>query len=406
MRTVLHWACLLIFFLPACVKGQTITLSGKVQDNQTGEALPFASIGIRNQPFSTVSNLQGEFDFHFSSEMRNEILVISMLGYKNYETPIWSLIDKGFQQILMEKSTTVLQELVVIDSLRGGEIFRIALSRIEQNYPMEPFLLEGFYRDIKKVGGTYIALLEAAVKVYDENYAEPRNKSKLRERVKLVEVRKSVGYENKFTSFFGQDNLLEDLLLHNNIRYRQIEMSNGLFDALKREKNTYYNDHEVYVISYSGDFQLRVYIDTRSYAIVHLDFRTTTSSNYLERRKNLVSKFVGHEHSVDFRSYYGKMYLNYITVTTKEDWYDINTNEYKFQTELSQQFLVNTIYPNTPIRITSTEKMRNYGLQYQDYPYNKTFWENYNVIKETPLDRQIVEDLEKLAPLDRQFEEN
>ena len=56
-------------------------------------------------------------------------------------------------------------------------------------------------------------------------------------------------------------------------------------------------------------------------------------------------------------------------------------------------------------RITSTEKMRNYGLQYQDRPYNKAFWDNYNVIKETPLDQQILADLEKFSPLESQFQE-
>ena len=73
----------------------------------------------------------------------------------------------------MVKSTTVLNEVEVRDSLSGGEILQLALGKIEQNFPMEPFMLEGFYRDVKKVGGTYISLLEAAVKIYDENYAEP-----------------------------------------------------------------------------------------------------------------------------------------------------------------------------------------------------------------------------------------
>jgi hypothetical protein len=50
--------------------------------------------------------------------------------------------------------------------------------------------------------------------------------------------------------------------------------------------------------------------------------------------------------------------------------------------------------------------MKNYGLQFQDYPYNKEFWEGYNVIKETPIDKKILEDLEKIAPLDKQFENN
>jgi hypothetical protein len=270
---------------------------------------------------------------------------------------------------------------------------------------MEPFLLNGFYRDVKKVGGTYIALLEAAVQIYDENYEEPRNKQRLRERVKLIEVRKSVGYDNKFTAYFGQQNLLEDLLLHNNIRYRQIDAQEEFFQQMMREEDSYYNGHEIYVVSSSTDFRLKVFIDKEDFSIVHLEFERSDVGEKLAFRKNLVSKFIGYKKTIDFRRYNGKMYLNYITITAKEKWYDKDTDSLKFETELIQDLLINEVYPNTQTRIGPTEKMRNYGLQYQDYPYNKTFWEGYNVIKETPLDRQILSDLEKVAPLEKQFEE-
>jgi hypothetical protein len=82
----------------------------------------------------------------------------------------------------------------------------------------------------------------------------------------------------------------------------------------------------------------------------------------------------------------------------------METKELKFETELFQQLLINKVYPNSQERIGSTERMKNYGLQYQDLPYNKSFWDNYNVIKETPLDQKVLADLEKIAPLQKQFE--
>src|SRR5688572_23328936 len=246
MRDLLLIFTLLIAF---SAQAQKITLSATVQDNQSQEPLPFASVGIKGKSIGTITNLQGQFDFHFPAEFRNDILVISMLGYNDFEAPIWSLLDSKVTVIPMTLSTTVLKEVVVRDSLSGGEILQLALARIEDNYPMDPFLLKGFYRDVKKVGGTYIALLEAAVEIYDENYSEPRNKAKLRERVKLLEVRKSVGYDNKFTSYFGQKNLLEDLLLHNNIRYRQIDTQTDLFTNTKRGEDSYYNGRETFVLS-------------------------------------------------------------------------------------------------------------------------------------------------------------
>jgi hypothetical protein len=398
---------LIILFVSLSLAGkaQDVTISAQVRDKETNETLGFASVGIKGVAVGTISNNRGEFDFHFPAEYRNDILVISMLGYKNFEAPIWTLLTNTVQTIYMEKSPIQLQEIVVSDTLTGGDILRIALSRMDQNYPMQPFLMDGFYRDVKKVGGTYISLLEAAVKIYDENYEEPRNKTKLRERVRLVEVRKSIGYESKFTKYFDQTNLLEDLLLHNTVRYRNFEQNDELFASLKREKNSFYDDHEIYVITRDELYNLKIYIDKEDFSIIHLEWETNEMGEDLGKKKNLVSQFAGLRKSLDFRRYAGKMYLSFINMTSKVNWYDIETNELKFQTELIQQLLINKIYPNATERIGSTEKMRNYGLQYQDQPYNKKFWDHYNVIKESPLDTEVLADLEKLAPLEKQFEE-
>ena len=56
-------AMLLLFFLPAAA--QKTTLQGRVLDQDDRGPLPFASVFIKDKPLSTVTNLQGEFDFHF-----------------------------------------------------------------------------------------------------------------------------------------------------------------------------------------------------------------------------------------------------------------------------------------------------------------------------------------------------
>ncbi|SKC72091.1 carboxypeptidase-like regulatory domain-containing protein [Ohtaekwangia koreensis] len=401
MRFIILFVLFIGFFE---IHAQKITLSGKVIDKATGESLPFSSVVIKGKPIGTIANLSGEFDFHFPSEYRNDILVVSMLGYENFEAPVWSVINSGQKTIELNKSITMLDEVVVTDSLiAGGEILRVALSKIEQNFAMEPFMMDGFYRDIKKVSGTTIALLEAAVKIFDDNYAKPRNPSKLREHVKLVEIRKSLGYENKFAAYFDQKNLLEDLLLHNSIRYHH-DIAEDVFENIQREDDSFYNDHEIFVLSYEKDFKLKVFIDKVDYSIIHVDFEISYTGDNLDTRKDVVNTFIGYKKKIDFRRYNGKMYLNYITVITQEKWNDVNTKALKFDTELTQHLLINQVYANTAERIRSTEKMRNYGLQYQDYPYNKEFWASYNVIKETALDRKVIEDLEREAPLEKQFE--
>jgi len=386
-------------------QAQRITISGKAVDKETKEPLPFASIGIKGKSIGTITNLQGDFDFHIPRELQNDLFSINMLGYKTYEAPVWTLLNVNPLIIEVEKSTLVLDEVMVSDSLSGGDILQIALSRIEQNYPMTPYLMDGFYRDIKKVGGTYISLLEAAVKIYDEDYKEPRNKFKLRERVALLEIRRSIGYESKFTTYFDQDNLLEDLLLHNSVRYRHFPSEQVFFNSLKRERDSYYNGHEVFVVSHKKEYLLTVYVEKGTYAILRTEFESN-QEEALTKKRGLESKFVKLRRVIEFKPFEGKYYLNYITVDSRVNWYDIKTKELKFETDLNQSLLINEVFPNTGSRIASTEKMRNYGLQYQDLPYNKEFWDNYNVIKESPLDRKIVEDLEKHGPLEKQFKEN
>lgn len=384
---------------------QKLTISAKVIDKETKEPVIFASIGILGKPIGTITNMQGDFDFYVPIEYRNNNLVISTIGYNNYEAPVWTLLDSKSLVIELEKSVTMLQEVVVTDSLKGGEILHIALSRIEENYPMEPYMLDGFYRDIKKVSGVYISLLEAAVKIFDEDSKTLRNKFKLHERVALLEVRRSLGYANKFTAYFDEDNLLEDLLLHNNVRYRQFPEEEVFFLSLGRAKDSYYNGHEIFVVRYDKEYKLIIYIDKKTYSIVHLEYENNQQET-IGKKRRLVGKFVNLKRVIDFKEYDHKMYLNFLAIDSKINWYDAKTDELKFETELHQQLLINNINTAPEERIGTTDKMRSYGLQYQDLPYNKKFWENYNVIKESPLDRKIIEDLEKEGPLEKQFENN
>ena len=122
--------------------------------------------------------------------------------------------------------------------------------------------------------------------------------------------------------------------------------------------------------------------------------------------RGLESRFVKIKRTIDFKLFEGKLYLNYLSVTSQVNWYEHKTGKLKFETELFRQLLVNHVYPNPPERIGLWQKMRNYGLQYQDQPYNKEFWDHYNVIKESPLDKKIIEDLGKEIPLEKQFKDN
>src|SRR5690349_22394006 len=104
MRRVVFLSLIL---LPFCSLAQNITISGKVTDRETGEPLEFASVWIKGKAIGTITNGQGEFDFHLPAEFRNEIFTVSMLGYKSFEAPVWTVTESANQIIQLDKSATL-----------------------------------------------------------------------------------------------------------------------------------------------------------------------------------------------------------------------------------------------------------------------------------------------------------
>ena len=102
LKTIYNWSmrayCLffLLFHSAFCVQAQKITLSAKVQDNVTNEPLALCFRRYQRQSRSEpLLTFRESLIFIFPSEYRNEILVISMLGYENFEAPIWSILDNN-----------------------------------------------------------------------------------------------------------------------------------------------------------------------------------------------------------------------------------------------------------------------------------------------------------------------
>src|SRR5690606_3792124 len=120
-----------------------------------------------------------------------------------------------------------------------------------------------------------------------------------------------------------------------------------MYEVMKRERDSYYNGNEIFVISYVGEYSLKIFVDKADYAIIHLEFERNGSDNIPGRKKNMASRFTRISKTLDFKRIEGKMYLNYISMTSKVEWYNIKTNEVKFDTELFQQLLINYVMPNT-----------------------------------------------------------
>src|SRR6266516_235673 len=100
-------------------RAQPITITGKVIDRQTKDPLPFACISLAKKPISLITNDQGEFDFHIPADLRNDIVTVSMLGYKTFEAPVWSVVSPTPVVVEMQAAAVLLKEVVITDSLKA-----------------------------------------------------------------------------------------------------------------------------------------------------------------------------------------------------------------------------------------------------------------------------------------------
>lgn len=103
------------FFIPVAGNGQTFR--GIVRDSKTGEALPYANIGIQGKQLGGVSDQFGRFNVSFETAALNDVVVISYVGYARKQFRV-SELDVT-QEHLIQLIPIVLQlDEIVVDGKR------------------------------------------------------------------------------------------------------------------------------------------------------------------------------------------------------------------------------------------------------------------------------------------------
>ncbi len=147
-----------------------LTLTGKVVMAGSRMPLSFASISIKNAPLGTVTNADGEFEFHVPASHVNDTLVVSFIGFNSFTGSIADLNKRGRDlTISLHNHSLILREVVVHASkLSAREIVEKATRKIADNYPTQLFRVEGFLREIESENGRYTILREAALTLEDD----------------------------------------------------------------------------------------------------------------------------------------------------------------------------------------------------------------------------------------------
>ena len=88
---------------------------GVIKDIETDEPIPYVNIGIINKSIGTVTNFEGKFEFETKSNVFNDSIRLSSIGYKSKSILVRDFLNmlKTNKEILLYPDITTLSEVVL-----------------------------------------------------------------------------------------------------------------------------------------------------------------------------------------------------------------------------------------------------------------------------------------------------
>ena len=375
-----------------------ISIKGKLLDSKLNQPIPYASVYIKGSSIGTTTNDDGVFLFHIPSALRRDTLIISVIGYDHFKSVVGAIADKE-NIIHLRQSATILNEVVVKASkkeLTGKDIVKKAVASIPSNYPMKPFLIEGFFRDLQKENDKPVELLEAALKFRYKDYNPGY------EDVEIIEVRRSINKRHPINGTYHRHNSIFDLMEDNYVKHRFGPINTK---GWKFEIDSIFAYHQNTVFKISGakspSQTTTLFIDSETFAILKLELKMQmVNGEFYRRYLNLPDPYGLQETSFrmvfEFQRIDDKMYLKY---QREEDAYNLfnkSTGEVILMQSFMKELFVNNVVKDDVDNASGQKMNINKSVEGQSSSFNAEFWKYYNVPMETAADSKIIKDLQNL----------
>ena len=392
---------------------QVITISGRVVDASTEKPLSFSTVSILGTSEGVVSNFLGEFEFKMQNSGDSDTLHVSMLGYKPFIAPVHALRNNRDVVIKLNEHIVFLEEIEVNEkALNASEIVNKVIENIPVNYPVTPYLLDGFTRSHKHECGKYVTLYEAVFSVYGQGYHK-----KVPERIYINQSRQSQHVPYYHSRVLRNNRNLFISMGHiNDVLFRSHSLKTN-HNSYEIDSYTFIEHQLVYVIktNHSKHAQHTMYINAEDYALLKVRMEMKTSEDedwnpHLNRgpsSDSLDFKVTQIAKTVQFEKNGNRYHSKYMDWLVEGVLYDKESEEefcdwgFRFETMFDKVATENVEKPSKEALLNPRSKK-----DPPSTPYDAMFWKSYPLITEFPITPEIVADLEVNGPLERQFEQS
>ena len=387
----------------------TMILRGVVKDAQSRKRLPNVNVFIPGRDVGTMSNDDGTFVLKVTREATAGELAFSCLGYAGRRLSIseWSGSQHAVNVYLVPESR-LLSEVTVY----GGdakELVYEALARVGANYPLQPQMLQMFYRETIMKGSRFVGISEGVMEVFKEGY---KHRSLGKDRVKIERGRSLLSQKSKDTLAIKVQGG-PTLAVHSDA----VKNEDFLFDAetmgyytFRHERMDVLHDRLHYVVSFKPLVKVEyplftgvLYIDMQSLCLARIECALDVSdeekaNKILLQKKPAGLRFRVREAStvIAYRQHGDRSTLDYVksTIRFKCDWKRrLFASAYVVTSEMVTVDLNKAPKGNIPLqeafgskRLFDDEAEANWDVDY---------WADYNIIEPTESLEKAVKKLRK-----------
>jgi hypothetical protein len=167
-----------------------IAVTGKVLEDSSFTAVPFANIVFEKSHHGFVADRTGAFKLTVDTSGNSGHLIFSAIGYEPKAISVDSLISQ-LNGIVTLKSRAYDIPVVQIKGLSAKQIVKKAIDMIPVNFASDTFYSKCFYRQYHEENNFYVRLIEASL--YLKNIAA-KNKNSIsnKERCRVLQLRKAI----------------------------------------------------------------------------------------------------------------------------------------------------------------------------------------------------------------------
>ncbi|HUS86195.1 MAG TPA: carboxypeptidase-like regulatory domain-containing protein [Bacteroidales bacterium] len=304
-------------------KDPVYSISGLITDEETGETLPYATIGIKRKGIGTISNSEGEFTLKITADCLDDTLSISYLGYSKRTIPVNQAIETNFNIGLKYEYVSIPE--VIIRTREPIELIRNAVTNIAENYGTTPSKLTAFYRESVRKKDKLHLYSEAVLDIYKSPYSRTIQT----DQICVFKSRKTVNIDITDTltiklraglnSSLRLDGMkyLFDFIVEENLQdydYRMVDIVNigdEAAYAVEFEQKEYVTDMPL--------FKGVIYINTDNFGVhsaefeIHPDYIDKIDPNFVQQSPAGFGIDVREiKYTVNYSFFNGRFYLNHV----------------------------------------------------------------------------------------------